>query len=149
MLRLSKLTDYAIVLLTTMAADPDRVYSASELSGVTHLEQTTVAKICKMLAKRGLIRSYRGATGGYRLARSPGEVAVSEIISVMDGPIGMTECAVSPGLCAQEAHCQVQSNWRTISHAIENALADVTLMDMTRPMAPPVNVRKLRVTTRV
>ncbi|MDX1569764.1 MAG: SUF system Fe-S cluster assembly regulator [Xanthomonadales bacterium] len=148
MLRLSKLTDYAIMLLSVMAEDPEQVLSASELAGRAHLEQTTVAKILKILTKSGLIRSYRGVNGGYRPAVAPRDLSVADVIGAMEGPIGMTECSVTPGLCAQEAYCQVQKNWQRISLAVENALADVTLEDMTRPMVPPVGVRNIRVVTR-
>lgn len=147
MLRLSKMTDYAIVLLATMAGEPARIFATSELSGVTHLEQTTVAKVCKMLTKSGLIRSYRGANGGYRLAQAPDRIAVADIIAAMEGPIGMTECTVSPGLCTQEAYCRLQSNWRKISAAVENALAGITLKDMAVTAPPGGKMAKLRVVT--
>jgi FeS assembly SUF system regulator len=147
MFRLSKLTDYSIVLLTTMSEDVSRVLSAAELAGKTHLEQTTVAKILKRLSKAGLVQSFRGASGGYRLASKPEAIAVADVIGVMEGPIGMTECSVTPGACAQEAFCKVQSNWRVISRAVETALAGVTLADMTRRMTAPANATRLKVVT--
>ncbi|MEM9305259.1 MAG: SUF system Fe-S cluster assembly regulator [Pseudomonadota bacterium] len=147
MFRLSKLTDYSIVLLTAMSEEVGRVYSATELAAKTHLEQTTVAKILKRLSKSGLIRSYRGANGGYRLVEEPADITVSSVIGAMEGPIGMTECSVSPGACAQEAYCKVQSNWQIISRAVENALGNVTLADMATQMAPTADVRRLKVVT--
>ena len=147
MLRLSKLTDYAIMLLTTMAEDSDAIASASELSSRTRLEQPTVSKILKQLARAGVILSFRGAHGGYRLAEPPEQLSVSAVIAAMEGPIGMTECAVEPGACAQEAYCSVQSNWRIISQTIENALANVTLADMARRIAPPEKRDRLSVVT--
>ncbi|MDJ0654808.1 MAG: SUF system Fe-S cluster assembly regulator [Xanthomonadales bacterium] len=145
MLRLSKLTDYAIVVMTDMADEPETVFSAAELAGRTHLEQPTVAKVLKALTKSGLIRSYRGANGGYRLGPQPRNISVAQIISAMEGPIGMTECSVHEGLCAQEAVCTTRSNWRRISQAVEMALNDVTLQDMTQPMVPPIDIRRMRV----
>lgn len=136
MLRLGKLTDYAIVMLTAMADrdQPDQVLSATEIAAMTHLELTTVQKILKALTKSGLILSYRGVKGGYRLAHDPARTTVAAIIAAMEGPIGMTECSITPGTCTQEAYCQVQSNWRRISRAVEKSLEGITLSDM---IAPP------------
>jgi FeS assembly SUF system regulator len=149
MLRLSKLTDYGIVLITEMAAEPKRVFSATELALVTSLEQPTVSKVLKILAKSGLIQSFRGAHGGYLIAGQPQHISVADVITAMEGPIGMTECSVHDGLCAQEAVCSLRSNWRRISSAIVMALADVTLEEMTRPMTPPINVREMRLNPRI
>ncbi len=147
MLRLSKLTDYAIVVMTAMADDQARVHSASELAATTRLEQPTVAKVLKGLAKSGLIKSYRGVNGGYALAAPADRVSVADIIGAMEGPIGVTECSAHVGLCAQEAVCALRTNWRRISRAIEIALSEVTLRDMTRPMVPPIDVRRMRLVT--
>lgn len=142
MLRISKLTDYAIVAMTTLADAPGRRFSATELAAEIHLEAPTVAKILKLLANGGLVRSYRGVHGGYRLASDPARISMADIITVMEGPIGMTECSVHEGLCAQEAVCNTRSNWRRISQAVETALNDVTLAEMTQPIArSPLMVR--------
>ena len=144
MLRLSKLTDYGIVLMTAMATEPERVFSAHELALVTSLEHPTASKILKILAKSGLIQSFRGAHGGYLIVGLPQHISVADVITAMEGPIGITECSVHRGLCAQEAVCALRSNWRRISSAIEMALADVSLEEMTRPMTPLINVREMR-----
>lgn len=145
-LRLSKLTDYAILLLTELAGRPD-VCPAGELATRTRLEPPTVAKILKRLGKSGLVVSFRGASGGYRLAREPEAITIASIIAAMEGPIGMTECSVSPGACAQEAYCTVQNNWRLISRTIEQALAKVSLADMAGSPSARVRFPALNVVT--
>lgn len=145
MLRLSKLTDYAIVVTTAMAGQPSEVFSATELAAETHLEPPTVAKVLKMLVKGRLAESFRGASGGYRLSRNPEEISVAQIIEAMEGPIGMTECSVHEGLCSTEAVCALRGNWRRISQAVHMALSDVTLLDMTRPVMTPIDVLEMRV----
>ena len=144
MLRLSKLTDYAIVVITAMAQESSRIHSASELAATTHLAQPTVAKVLKVLVKSGLIKSYLGVNGGYELAAPAERVSVADVIAAMEGPIGVTECSVHVGLCSQEAVCSLRTNWQRISRAIEIALSEVTLRDMTRPMVPPIDVRRMR-----
>lgn len=133
MLRVSKLTDYATVVMTCLAAASDEVLSAQQLAERARLELPTVSKLLKQLAQAHLVDSYRGASGGYRLARAPQAITVAEIVTAMEGPIGMTECSAHSGQCGHESHCGVRVNWQRISQAIAAALDSVTLADMLRP----------------
>ncbi len=133
MFRLSKLADYATVVMACLAEDQGAMLSAQALAERTRLETTTVAKLLKQLARADLVVSARGSTGGYRLARAPGAISIAEIISAIEGPLGMTECSIHPGLCARENFCTVSGNLRKISAAVETALRAVSLADMTAP----------------
>ncbi|HOX70246.1 MAG: SUF system Fe-S cluster assembly regulator [Dokdonella sp.] len=130
MLRVSKLTDYATVVMTCLAESADEVLSAQLLAERARLEAPTVSKVLKQLAGAGLVDSWRGANGGYRLAREPRAISVADIVTAMEGPIGMTECCAHSGLCDHESHCGVRVNWQRISDAIRTALEGVTLADM-------------------
>ena len=130
MLRVSKLTDYATVVMTCLAGAGDDVQSAQALAERAHLELPTVSKLLKQLAQSGLVVSTRGINGGYRLARDAREITIADIVTAMEGPIGMTECSAHAGLCDHEPHCGVRVNWQRINQAIANALANVTLADM-------------------
>src|SRR5512142_1708820 len=113
MIRLSKLTDYGILLMTQIARDPQRpLHTARDLSAETQLPLPTASKILKALANGGLLISHRGVKGGYSLSRGPREITVGQIITVLEGPIGITECGGSPGSCEMEPHCPVSANWR-------------------------------------
>ena len=136
MLRVTKLTDYATVVLTVLAAAPDRVHSAAELAERAGLEVTTVAKLLKPLAQHGLVAGFRGAHGGYRLARDAGGISLIEIVEAMEGPLGMTQCSVHEGSCGIESSCGVRANWRRINDVVVDALRGVTLADMLRPPHP-------------
>ena len=137
MLRMTKQADYAIVLLTRMASVPESQLNASEIAGHTGLPQPIVSKILKLLARRELLISHRGAKGGYRLARAAEDISVAEIIEAMEGPIAITECVdETPGECSQEPVCPVRSNWQQINHAVRSALEQITLQEMTHPVAP-------------
>ncbi len=135
MLRVSKLTDYATVVMTCLAAAGDEVLSAQQLAERARLELPTVSKLLKQLAQASLVDSYRGVNGGYRLSREPQAITVAEIVTAMEGPIGMTECSVHAGQCGHESHCGVRVNWQRISQAISAALESVTLADMVKPPA--------------
>lgn len=128
---LSKLTDYAIVILTAMA-DSAHVHTASELARQTRIPLPTVSKVLKALKKGGLVQSQRGVTGGYALSRQPGDISVAEVIVAMEGPIGMTACSVRDGACALEAHCGAREAWSRLSHRIRGVLEEVSLQEFGR-----------------
>ena len=147
MLRVSKLTDYATVVMTCLAGAGDDVQSAQALAERAHLELPTVSKLLKQLAQSGLVVSTRGINGGYRLARDAREITIADIVTAMEGPIGMTECSVHAGACDHESHCGVRVNWRRISQAIAAALESVTLADMVKPPPRRAGAIPLRVAT--
>jgi len=132
MLRIAKLTDYGIVLLTYMAQEPDQQFSAREMADASQLPKPTVTTLLKLLSSGGLLSSSRGAQGGYYLAKPPEEVTVAEIVSLLEGPIRLTECATcgAQSDCELEPVCPVRSNWQIINEAIVCALDQVTLLDM-------------------
>jgi FeS assembly SUF system regulator len=144
MLRVTKLTDYATVVLTALAARPDAVLSAAELAERAGLEMPTVAKLLKPLAQAGLVEGFRGTNGGYRLARAASQISLVEIVEAMEGPLGMTECSVHAGACGIEHSCGVRANWRRINDVVADALRNVTLAQMldTPAPAPPPSARK-------
>ena len=130
MLRVTRLTDYATVVLTVLAARPGAVLSAAELAEQSGLEIPTVAKVLKPLAQAGLVEGFRGAAGGYRLAREARAINLAEIVEAMEGPLGMTECSLHAGTCGIERSCGVRANWRRINDVVAGALRAVTLAQM-------------------
>jgi FeS assembly SUF system regulator len=140
MLRVSRLTDYATVVMTCIAAHPDDVLSTAAIADETHLELPTVSKLLKSLGHAGLVESFRGVNGGYRLARPAQAISLAQIVEAMEGPIGMTECGVTEGQCDREAQCSVRGSWQRISHVVDNALRAVSLADMLKPPARPVEI---------
>jgi FeS assembly SUF system regulator len=133
MLRLSKLTDYGTVIMTYMARKPDALHTAREITDQIHVALPTVSKVLKLLAQEGLLTSYRGVNGGYSLSRAPDRISVAEIIKALEGPIGLTECSSSPGLCHQESVCPIRPNWLKINRAILATLGGITLAEMAQP----------------
>ncbi|MDX1631421.1 MAG: SUF system Fe-S cluster assembly regulator [Thermoanaerobaculia bacterium] len=135
MLRITKQTDYGIVLLSHMATDPDRLFTAPDLAEETRLPLPTVSKVLKLLSRDGLLDSQRGAKGGYSLSRRPEKIRVSDIIRCLEGPIAMTECIDDgPGVCDQEGSCPVEGNWQIINDAIRTALDRIDLSQMATPL---------------
>jgi FeS assembly SUF system regulator len=135
MLRMSKLTDYGIVLLTHLArGGMEGSANARDLSEASHVPFPTVGKLLKELSGAGLLTSHRGVNGGYSLARPAKSISVADIISALEGPIALTECGQEdhPGTCQIEAQCPVSSNLKTISKTIRDALDGLSLEQLAR-----------------
>lgn len=130
MLRVTKLTDYATVIMTVLADQPDRIHSASELADRAHLELPTVAKVLKPLAQAGLVEGFRGVNGGYRLAHPPQAISLIDIVEAIEGPLAITECSIHEGQCGIEDHCGIRANWRRINDVVADALRNVSLAQM-------------------
>jgi FeS assembly SUF system regulator len=137
--RLSKTTDYGIVLMAQLADERDGdPQNARELAAAADLPVPMVSKVLKALAREGLLVSQRGAKGGYCLARAPEDLTVSEMIRVLEGPVALTDCAIGPSRCEHETMCAVREPWQQISRVVERALSDVTLADLVRNGSVPI-----------
>src|SRR5512139_742863 len=136
MLRISKMTDYGVVLATHLAAARE-AQPVSDLALETRIPQPTVSKVLKALTKAGVVVSQRGAHGGYMLARPPEETHVLDVITALEGPVAVTECSdeSSEGSCEYETGCGVRANWVLINEAVQRALRGITLADMTHGAA--------------
>ena len=136
MIRLGKLTDYGLVLMTHMARHQWRtLYTARDLSAENQLPLPTVSKLLKQLLQAKLLTSHRGIKGGYTLARTAQEIAVAEIIAALEGPIALTECSTDvTGLCDFEPRCPIRTNQQIISKAVSGALERLMLSDLVQPL---------------
>jgi FeS assembly SUF system regulator len=153
MIRITRQTDYGIVLLTHMASHTERQFNAPELAAETRLPLPMVSKILKVLTRDGLLLSHRGVKGGYSLERPAAQITMADIIAALEGPIAITECIDDSGGCSHEARCAVRGNWQRINEAVLSALQEITLEEMAQPMArlvtlggrpPAIGVRPAR-----
>ncbi len=130
MLRLSKLADYAVVVLVRLSLG-EPCQTSPGIAAVTGLPEPTVAKVLKALAAGGLVTSQRGARGGYRLARPLPEIAVADVIGAIDGPIHLTACVEgSHSSCEAEHACPCRGQWDPVNHAVVQALRGISLAAM-------------------
>ncbi len=133
MLRVSKLTDYAVVVLSRLEAEGG-VQTAPGLAAGTGIAEPTVAKVLKMLAQASLVEGLRGARGGYKLARPLALLPLSEVIVAIDGPIALTACVDGGfGLCEAESVCPVRGRWDPVNAAIRGALSAITVAEIAMP----------------
>jgi FeS assembly SUF system regulator len=136
MIRLGKLTDYGLLVMSQIARSPrSELHTARDLALKCRLPLPTVSKLLKILLQSGLLASHRGIKGGYSLVREPNLISVAEIVSALEGPLALTECSTDvAGLCDLEPSCPIRDNQRVINQVIRGALQKVTLSDLIRPM---------------
>jgi FeS assembly SUF system regulator len=130
MLRISKLTDYATVILGALAADPTRQQTATEITERTRVAAPTVSKVLKQLQRAQLVSSSRGLHGGYRLARPAREISAAAILDALEGPVALTECAGEHNHCGIEGTCRVGGAWQRVNRAIHQSLQEITLAEL-------------------
>jgi FeS assembly SUF system regulator len=130
MVRISRLTDYATVILATLAGEPDRVLNAHHLAAATRIAVPTVSKLLKQLQRAGLVISTRGQHGGYQLARPATQISAAVILDALEGPVALTDCAAAAGQCDIEDSCRVGRVWQRLNAAIRRSLSEVTLAQL-------------------
>jgi len=131
MLRITKETDYGILLLGKMNSDDSgEIHNARMLADASGISSAMVAKILHHLARGGILISTRGAGGGYRLERPADSISVAEVIRAIEGPISLVQCGSDPGACEHEQGCPTRVNWSRINHVVEDALERMPVSEM-------------------
>ena len=130
MLRLSKLADYAVVVLVRLSRG-DAVQTSPGIATITGLPEPTVAKVLKALASGGLVISQRGARGGYRLARPLATIQVADVVAAIDGPVHLTACVDGSSASCETGHsCSCRGGWDKVNEAVMQALGTISLADI-------------------
>jgi FeS assembly SUF system regulator len=129
-LRISKLTDYATLLLALLAKEAASRHTAAGLAGRSRLPATTVSKLLKQLQRSGLVESARGLHGGYRLARPARQITAAAILDALEGPLALTECATGHSQCDLQSSCSVGGSWQRINQAVRQSLQEITLAEL-------------------
>lgn len=138
MLKISKLADYAVIIVSAMVnyhndkANNNQSISATEIGTLTKLKLPTIRKVMKCLLKHHLLTSSRGAGGGYRLAQRPEDITLDKVVEAIDGPISLVNCTDPLKNCFHLEHCTLQTNWPLINQLVKRALASVNLLQMAK-----------------
>lgn len=136
-IRLSKMADYGIVIVTQLVRADGQQKSASDVAAETQIPQPTVSKIMKQLVRAGVLNSVRGVNGGYDLAKPKDRITVADVIEALDGPIALTSCMdADDESCGIEALCLARPNWQRINDAIRDALDSITIEEMSQTIPP-------------
>jgi FeS assembly SUF system regulator len=139
-MRLSSMADYAVVTMCAASRHCGMMrVSAGELAAETGLPLPTVQKLVSLLSRAGLLRSVRGAGGGFKLARPAAAITLADIVEAVEGPIALTPC-LEHGRhdCALEACCSVRPHWGVVNETLRGALAGVPLTRLAQPQLAEV-----------
>jgi len=132
-IRLSRMTDYGVVVMSQMSQH-DGTMTAPELAQATGLPVPTVSKLLKQLAKSGLVESHRGVHGGYSMTREIDDINAMEIIEALDGPVALTDCIDgAEDMCNVQSLCPMRGGWDKVNTAVRRALTEVTLAELCPP----------------
>ena len=135
MLKLSKKTDYTIILLTHLGEEKFPV-SAQEVATHYKLPYPMVANILKQLVSSGLIESTRGKHGGYVLAKPTNEINLAEIIMVTDSPFNLVECVHDEDNCKVHQYCPTRRPLLALHKKIQQFVEETTLAAIIRDSKP-------------
>lgn len=157
MLALTRKTDYALIALTHMAADPDGCCSAREIATRYRVPLPLLMNILKLLTRQGLAKSARGPRGGYTLALPPGEISLYDVIGAVEGPVQLVQCiehkaqpipddSLKAGGCDLIRLCPVHSPIQLVHNKLVEFLSGVTLADVvtTSGCTPPGGPQLIR-----
>ena len=131
MIKLSNLADYAVVLMSNIAARPDVIHTAHEINKNTRVPLPTVSKILGKMAKANLLVSHRGIGGGFSMNSKKLDISIADIVEAVDGPVQLTNCINGEDSCCDyEPICLTRHKWDKINQAVYEALDSVTLSEM-------------------
>ena len=133
MLKINKLADYGLVVMSCLAHHAEMPLNAREVAHYTHLSLPTVSKLLKLLTNAGLLFSSRGVRGGYRLAHAAEKISLKHMLNALERDLNMTECSQGLGHCSVEHFCGIRHNWKAINRVIQGTLMHITLADMLKP----------------
>ena len=133
MLRISKMTDYAVLILANLALHEKKLLTAKEIASETHISLPTVQKILKKLNRNSLVLSKQGASGGYALAADTKDISVADLLMKLDGDLSITQCSSDEDQCQVEDFCNIGNAWQMINQRVQWALNDITLGDLIQP----------------
>lgn len=122
---------YALQLMVDLALHQDNgPVSLRDTAKRQELSDKYLEQIVTPLARAGLVRSVRGAGGGYLLIRKPEEYTVGDILRPLEGDLAPVECATNSGFCEHSSQCFTVELWQDIHRAVSSVVDHTTLADL-------------------
>ncbi len=147
MIRLTRAGDYAARAVLHLASlDKDEIADRESVSKAQDIPLSFLSKILQQLSAAGIIRSFKGSAGGYRLARPAVEITFLEVITAVEGPLALNQCLVRPSRCDRSEKCPIHPIWERAQAGLENVLDSITFAeilmdnDHQKPRPKPVRV---------
>ncbi|MBI5866214.1 MAG: Rrf2 family transcriptional regulator [Planctomycetes bacterium] len=134
MLALTKRTEYALIAMCHLARNPASVVSARDMAEQFHVRLPLLMNVLKLLNKNRLLKSTRGASGGYLLAAQPGEITLGRLVAAVEGPVRLVKCA--PGAAPRGENCELANSCPVripvlrVHHRFEQFMDTISIADL-------------------
>ncbi|MEJ2313499.1 MAG: Rrf2 family transcriptional regulator [Nitrospirota bacterium] len=122
MMQITRQADYAIRCVYYLSGKPGGVTMIEEIAREMSIPQSFLAKILQKLAKAGIVKSQRGARGGFGLAREPRQISLYDVLVAVEGPIAVNVCAIDKKLCDVSSQCKIHPVWVGVRKEMEKTL---------------------------
>lgn len=132
-MKISAKSEYGIIALIDVAnhfgSEPVQV---REIAGRYNIPERFLEQIMTSLKKAGLVKSVRGAHGGYQLEKRPWEISLGDVLRVLEGEMAPMYCVSdgSKNQCSKERLCTLRDVWEEIKGCMQKTLSSITLKDM-------------------
>jgi len=130
MFKLSKKTEYSLLVLRHLARQGDEVCTVKDLARECRLPQPLLAKLMQQLARRNLVRSEQGVRGGYRLNRDLTQISLADVVESVDGPISLTACKQDDDRCERHSFCDLKTTIAPVQRQMRKYLQEVRVSDL-------------------
>jgi FeS assembly SUF system regulator len=142
MIKINRLSDYAVVMLATLAADPDNALTTNTIADSTALPLTIVRKLMQQLREAGLVQATLGQQGGYQLSRSALDISLAQILGAIQGDIALTQCTNADHGCQVQCQYHFAKHWQHINRSIQDLLSNISLNDMMQKKSLNLSIEK-------
>ncbi len=124
--------DYAVRCVLLLSKEPQRIVSANEISKSMAIPRSFLSKILQRLSKKGIVKSTQGKSGGFQLAKKPGEINLLQVIEAIQGPSAMSACAIDEKVCSRSGTCTVHPIWVKLREEVEKRLRKKTFARLSK-----------------
>ena len=133
LMQIPRRVDYGLRAVIYLSSQmPDKCCSIGEIAKVQGVPRKFLEKIVQDLVRGGLIKSRRGSTGGYQLARAPEAISFCDVIEAIEGPIAVNACMDHEVGCDQIPRCMMIGVWSEVQHKITEVLSRTTIAALKR-----------------
>jgi len=135
-MQITQTADYAVRTVVYLATHGgDGPVAAAAIAKEMTIPGDYISKVIQALSRAGLVESVPGRNGGARLARSPSDLSMLEIIEAVDGPVALTRCVIRPGACPRDRYCVVHKFWKKAQRGLVGLLSETKIADICRTTA--------------
>jgi Rrf2 family protein len=130
-MKLSAKARYAVrILLDLSTHDAGGPVRTADISARTGVSARFIEQILKPLKKDALVKSTRGASGGYILSENPEDISLARVIRAVEGGLSLTQCCETPGTCQRIENCASHRAWMRVTRVMEEELESIRIKDL-------------------